>query len=158
MLDGWLLSGAPCAHRVVPHWSSGDYRAVIVRQKQQDAQWQRQKTGRTLAHLADTVTVIAEQVTEHGEVQRNILAVLNELLETNRAQSEMLADILGAASQEAGPSPVAEALEALAGSGPADGREPDEFDRRWWWSCRRQSGRQFEISLKDWSMAAATKH
>ena len=58
------------------------------------------KDGASLAHMADTVTAIAEQVAEHGEVQRNILAVLNELLETSRAQSEMLADILGAASAE----------------------------------------------------------
>ena len=54
------------------------------------------KDGASLAHIADTVTAVAGQMTEHGEVQRNILAVLNDLLETSRAQSEMLADILGA--------------------------------------------------------------
>jgi hypothetical protein len=115
------------------------------------------KDGASLAHLADTVTVIAEQVTEHGEVQRNILAVLNDLLETNRAQSEMLADILGAASQEAGPSPVAEALELLA----AQVRQMDENQTSLLAlvaELPEAVGRQFEIGLKDWSTAAATKH
>jgi len=72
------------------------------------------KDGTHLAHLADTVTALAEQLAEHREVQQNILAVLNALLETNQAQSEMLADVLGAATQDAGPSPLAQALEALA--------------------------------------------
>ena len=71
------------------------------------------KDGAHLAHISDTVTTIAEGLQESRETQQNILAVLNALLETNQAQSEMLAEILGAASQEAGPSPVAEALEAL---------------------------------------------
>jgi hypothetical protein len=70
--------------------------------------------GAYLAHLADTVTAIADQMAEQKEVQQNILLVVGQLLETNRAQSEMLADILAAATQETGPSPVAEALEALA--------------------------------------------
>ena len=71
--------------------------------------------GAYLAHLADTVTAIAEQLGEQREVQQNMLTVLNDLLEANLAQSEMLADILGAATQDTGPSPVAEALQALAG-------------------------------------------
>ncbi len=71
------------------------------------------KDGAHLAHMSDTVTAVAEQLEEHRNVQQNILTVLNQLLETNEAQSEMLAEILGAASQEAAPSPVAQALEAL---------------------------------------------
>ncbi|MGD0106655.1 MAG: hypothetical protein ABSC06_21845 [Rhodopila sp.] len=70
--------------------------------------------GAYLAHLSDRVTAIADQMAEQKEVQQNILAVLRHLLETNRTQSEMLADILAAATQDVGPSPVAEALEALA--------------------------------------------
>ncbi len=42
-----------------------------------------------------------------------MLTVLESLLETNQAQSEMIADILGAATQETGPSPVADALAAV---------------------------------------------
>jgi hypothetical protein len=71
------------------------------------------KDGAYLAHISDTMTELAEQLEEHRGVQQNILTVLNQLLETNQAQSEMLAEILGAASQEAGPSPVAQALETL---------------------------------------------
>ena len=115
------------------------------------------KDGASLAHIADTVTAVAGQMAEHGEVQRNILAVLNELLETSRAQTEMLADILGAASQETGPSPVAEALEALA----AQVRQMDENLTSLLAlvaELPEAVGRQFEISLKDWSTAAATKH
>jgi len=115
------------------------------------------KDGASLAHLADTVTALAARVADQAEVQRNILAVLNELLETSRAQSEMLADILGAASQEAGPSPVAEALEALA----AQVRQMDENQTSLLAlvaELPEAVGRQFEISLKDWSTTAATKH
>ena len=57
--------------------------------------------GASLAHLADGMATLSARVAEQGEVQRNILTVLNALLETSRAQSEMLADILAAASQEA---------------------------------------------------------
>jgi hypothetical protein len=71
------------------------------------------RDGAYLAHIADTVTEIGKQVEEQRIVQGNILAVLNALLETNKAQSEMLAEILGAASQDTGPSPVADALNAL---------------------------------------------
>ena len=71
------------------------------------------KDGALLAHISDTVTEVAEQLEEHRGVQQNILTILNSLLETNQAQTEMLAEILGAAQQEPGPSPVAEALEAL---------------------------------------------
>jgi hypothetical protein len=69
--------------------------------------------GALLAHISDTVTAFAEGLEEHRQVQQNILTVLDALLGTSQAQSEMLAEILGAASQEAGPSPVAQALEAL---------------------------------------------
>jgi len=109
-----------------------------------------------LAHLADAVTALAEQLAEHREVQQNILAVLNALLETNQAQSEMLADILGAASQEAGPSPVAHALEALA----AQVQQMDENQTSLIAQVAELPeaiGRQFEASLKDWSAATATK-
>jgi hypothetical protein len=115
------------------------------------------KDGAYLAHLSDTVTAITEQLDEQREVQQNLLAVLNHLLETNRAQSEMLAEILGAAAQDAGPSPVVEALEALVTQvGQINENQtslitlvaelPDAV------------GRQFEISLKDWSTATATQH
>ena len=115
------------------------------------------KDGAQLAHLADTATALAEQLAEHREVQQNILAVLNALLETNQAQSEMLADILGAASQEAGPSPVAQALEALA----AQVQQMDENQTSLIAQVAELPeaiGRQFETSLKDWSTATATKH
>jgi len=114
------------------------------------------RDGAHLAHLADTVTALAEQLAEHREVQQNILAVLNALLETNQAQSEMLADILGAASQEAGPSPVAHALEALA----AQVQQMDENQTSLIAQVAELPeaiGRQFEASLKDWSAATATK-
>ena len=71
------------------------------------------RDGALLAHISDTVTSLAESMEEHRQAQQNILTVLDALLETNQAQAEMLADILKAASQEAGPSPVAEALRAL---------------------------------------------
>jgi ABC-type transporter Mla subunit MlaD len=114
------------------------------------------KDGAQLAHLSDTVTALAEQLGEQREVQQNILAVLNALLETSQAQSEMLADILGAASQEAGPSPVAQALEALAA-------QVQQMDENQTSLIARVAelpeaiGRQFEASLKDWSTATATK-
>ena len=114
------------------------------------------KDGAPLAHLADTVTALAEQLVEHREVQQNILAVLNALLETNQAQSEMLADILGAATQDAGPSPLAQALEALAA-------QVQQMDENQTSLIARVAelpeaiGRQFEASLKDWSAATATK-
>ena len=115
------------------------------------------KDGAHLAHLADTVTALAEQLAEHREVQQNILTVLNALLETNQAQSEMLADILGAATQDAGPSPVAEALEALA----AHIKLMDENQTSLIAQVAELPeaiGRQFEASLKDWSTATAAKH
>jgi uncharacterized iron-regulated protein len=113
--------------------------------------------GASLAHLADTVTALAARVADQAEVQRNILAVLNELLETGRAQSEMLADILGAASQEAGPSPVADALEALAAQ--VGSMEETQTGLVGLVTALPEAiGRQFEISLKDWPGAAGTKH
>jgi ABC-type transporter Mla subunit MlaD len=71
------------------------------------------KDDALLAHLADTVAAMASQLDEHKSVQQTIQAVLQQLLETNRAQSEMLAEILQAAGRDPGPSPVAEALAGL---------------------------------------------
>ena len=113
--------------------------------------------GAQLAQLADTVTALAEQLGEQREVQQNVLAVLNALLETNQAQSEMLADILGAATQDAGPSPVAEALEALA----AHIKLMDENQTSLIAQVAELPeaiGRQFETSLKDWSTAVGAKN
>ena len=111
----------------------------------------------SLAHLADGMAALSARVAEQGEVQRNILTVLNALLETSRAQSEMLADILAAASQEAGPSPVAEALEALAAQ--VGGMEETQASLIALVTALPEAlGKQFEIGLKDWSAAAATKH
>ena len=112
--------------------------------------------GAYLAHLSDTVTAIAEQLGEQREVQQNMLKVLNDLLEANLAQSEMLADILGAATVDNGPSPVAEALQALA----AQVQQMDETQTS---LIARMAelpaaiGSQFEISLKDWSAASGAK-
>ena len=125
------------------------------------------KDGAHLAHLADAVTALAEQLAPSvkqatwldstGRFSRTSWRVLNALLETNQAQSEMLADILGAATQDAGPSPVAQALAALA----AQVQQMDENQT----SLIAQVaglpeaiGRQFEASLKDWSTATAAKH
>ena len=111
----------------------------------------------TLAHLSDTVTAIAEQLGEQKEVQQTILAVLGQLLETNQAQSEMLSDILGAASQDVGPSPVAQALEALAA-------QVQQMDENQSGLIERMAelpeaiGRQFEASLKDFSTMVAASH
>ena len=114
------------------------------------------RDGAHLAHLADTVTALAEQLAEHREVQQNILAVLNALLETNQAQSEMLADILGAATQDAGPSPLAQALEALAAQVQQMDENPTSLIAQVA-ELPEAIGRQFEASLKDWSAATATK-
>jgi N-methylhydantoinase B/oxoprolinase/acetone carboxylase alpha subunit len=59
-----------------------------------------------LAHITDTVTDMREE-------QRAMLTVLTRLVETSEAQTEMLAEILGAARQEAGPSETAQQLAAL---------------------------------------------
>jgi hypothetical protein len=108
------------------------------------------------AHLSDTVRSIAEQLDEQREVQQNILTVLSHLLETSRAQSEMLADILAAATQDVGPSPVAEALEALA----AQMQQMDANQTSLIAlvaELPEAVGKQFEICLKGWSTEAATK-
>ena len=113
--------------------------------------------GPTLAHLSDAVTAIAEQLGEQKEVQQTILTVLGQLLEANQAQSEMLSDILGAASQDVGPSPVAEALEALA----AQVQQMDENQSSLivrMAELPEAIGRQFEIGLKDFSAMAAASH
>ncbi len=106
-----------------------------------------------LAHIADTVTAMAAQMEEQREVQQNVLAVLGCLLETSRAQSEMLADILGAATQEAGPSPVAEALTALV----EQVRQLDENQTALivhLTELPEAMGRQLEASMTEWSAAA----
>jgi len=110
-----------------------------------------------LAELSDTMRVIGEQLNGQREVQQTILTVLGHLLETSRAQSEMLADILAAATQEVGPSPVAEALEALA----AQVQQMDANQTNLIAlvaELPEAVGKQFEISLKDWSTETATKH
>jgi ABC-type transporter Mla subunit MlaD len=109
--------------------------------------------GAHLAHISDTVTAVAEQMEEHKEVQQNILAVLNQLLETNESQSEMLAEILGAASQEAGPSPVAQALEVLIAAIDrlADTQTTLMAEVA---ALPEAIGRQFEISLREQAAAA----
>jgi hypothetical protein len=115
------------------------------------------KDGAHLAHIADTVTAIAERLAQHREVQQSILTVLNELLAADQAQSEMLADILAAASQEAGPSPVAQALEVLA----ARVQRMDENQMSLIALVAELPtavGQQFEISLKGWSTAAAAQN
>jgi hypothetical protein len=112
------------------------------------------KDGAHLAHIGDTVTAIAEQLEEQKGVQQTILAVLKELLAANQAQSEMMADILAAASEEAGPSPVAQALEALA----ARVHQMDANQTNLIALVAELPGavgRQFETSLKDWSAATA---
>jgi hypothetical protein len=110
-----------------------------------------------LTHIADTVTAITEQLEQHREVQQSILAVLNELLAANQAQSEMLAAILAAASQETGPSPVAQALEVLA----ARVQQMDASQTSLIGlvaELPEAVGQQFETSLKDRSTAVATQH
>ncbi|MGI4943953.1 MAG: hypothetical protein ACRYHQ_25905 [Janthinobacterium lividum] len=109
-----------------------------------------------LTHISDTVAAIEVKQGEQKQVLSNILTVLGLLLETNRAQSEMLTEILGAASQEAGPSPVAEALEALA-------VQVRDMDDRQAVLIERVAelplaiGQQFEESLQTPSTAAATR-
>ncbi len=110
-----------------------------------------------LAHIADTVTAIAEQLEQHREVQQSILTVLNELLAVNQAQSEMLADILAAASQEAGPSPVAEGLAVLA----ARVQQMDANQTSLIVlvaELPEAVGRQFENNLQDWFTASVMRH
>ena len=110
-----------------------------------------------LAHISDTVTAIEEEQGEQKQALSNILTILGLLLETNQAQSEMLTEILGAASQEAGPSPVAEALEALA-------LRVRDMDNRQAVLIERVAelplaiGQQFAESLRAGPTAAATPH
>jgi DNA repair exonuclease SbcCD ATPase subunit len=115
------------------------------------------KDGAYLAHISDTVTSIAAQLDECKEVQQNMLAVLGQLLDVNQTQSEMLAEIMTAASQDAGPSPVGEALEALATSI----RELDEHQALLITHVTELPdaiGKQFEISLRDRRAADATQN
>ncbi|MBB3175226.1 hypothetical protein FHR90_003080 [Endobacter medicaginis] len=65
------------------------------------------RDGAYLAHISDTVEANANQL-------GTIVEILRVMVDTQGAQSEMLAQILGAAIAPPGPSPVAEALRALA--------------------------------------------
>jgi len=107
--------------------------------------------------MADTLTAIREQMEEHKDVQQNMLVVLNHLLVTSQAQSEMLAEILGAASQDAGPSPIAEALETLAAQVQQMGENQTSLITLVA-ALPEAVGRQFETSLKDLSTTTATTH
>jgi uncharacterized coiled-coil protein SlyX len=69
--------------------------------------------GGYLAHISDTVTATDEKVDQLLDQQATLIAILTRLSEDLRTQSEMLAEILGAATGDPGPSPVAEALIAL---------------------------------------------
>jgi hypothetical protein len=104
--------------------------------------------------MADTLTAISEQMGQHKDVQQNILAILNHLLVIGQAQSEMLAEILGAASQDAGPSPVAEALETLAAQVQQMGENQTSLIALVA-ELPEAVGRQFEASLKDLSNTTA---
>jgi len=112
--------------------------------------------GAHQAQLSETVTAIAVQLAERREVQQNILSVLEGLLETSQAQSEMLADILKAASEDTGPSPIAEALRVLA----AHVQEMDEHQMTLIASMAELPeaiGRQFKTSLNEQSAARTVK-
>ena len=103
--------------------------------------------GAYLAHISDTVTAMAAHLDSQHETQQAILTVLKLLLETNAAQSEMLADIIRAATPEDGPSPVAEALQALA----AQVQQMDETQAELITqivALPAAIGSQFEISLR----------
>jgi hypothetical protein len=63
--------------------------------------------------IAEAVTGLREDMAQLRESQGNLLAGFNLMLDTLGAHTEMLAEILGAARQEQGPSEVAEALEQL---------------------------------------------
>jgi vacuolar-type H+-ATPase subunit I/STV1 len=152
-----FLSAVAVPDRRASHRFSGDYQAVGARLRATGRAMATAKDAADLAHMADTVTALVEQLAEHREVQQNILAVLNKLLETSQAQSEMLAEILGAASEEAGPSPVAQALEALA----ARVQQMDENQTSLIAlvaALPEAIGRQFETSLKDWSATTVPQH
>jgi hypothetical protein len=110
--------------------------------------------GAFLSQMADTLTAISERMGEHKDVQQNILAVLNHLLVTSQAQSEMLAEILRAASQDTGPSPVAEALETLAAQVQQMGENQTSLIALVA-ELPEAVGRQFESSLKDLSTTTA---
>jgi ABC-type transporter Mla subunit MlaD len=63
--------------------------------------------------IAEAVRGLREDMAQLRESQGNLLAGFNLMLDTLGAHTEMLAEILGAARQEQGPSEVAEALEQL---------------------------------------------
>jgi hypothetical protein len=90
--------------------------------------------GGFLAHLSDRVTSVDERIDRLLELQDAVLAILTRMSEDLRAQSEMLAEILGAARDDPGPSPVSVLLKVLtvnentvvemAGIWPASWRRP----------------------------------
>jgi hypothetical protein len=104
--------------------------------------------------MDDTIPSISERIADLQAVQQNMLTVLNLLLETNEAQTEMLADILAAASAETGPSPVADVLSALVAA-------VDRLTENQATLIAHVAelpaaiGRQFEISLREQSTATA---
>ena len=69
--------------------------------------------GGYLAHISDTVTATGGKIDQLLERQEVLIAVLTRMSEDMRTQSEMLAEILGAASSDPEPSPVAELLAQL---------------------------------------------
>ncbi len=115
------------------------------------------KDGAYLVHISDTVTAMAAQLEEQKEVQQNMLAVLGQLLETNEAQSEMLAEIMGSAAQDAGPSPVAHVLEVLAARILAMDENQAALMAHLM-ELPDAIGKQFELSLTNWSATSAATH
>lgn len=65
------------------------------------------RDGAFMAHISD-------KLEEHSARFVAVEGVLGLMLETLQAQTEMLTEVLNAARQEPGPSPVARALEHLA--------------------------------------------
>lgn len=66
-----------------------------------------------LAELTQRVSELQTQMEAVREGQQSVVAVLTLLVETNEAQSEMLAEILAAARQDQGPSETAQQLDVL---------------------------------------------
>ena len=157
MLDACLPQAAAVWDKLDLHLVCRRIKRLLVRLKGTQSAMPATTDRAYLAHIDDIVIAIEEQLGQHREVQQNILAVLNELLATNQAQSEMLAEILGAASQEAEPSPVAQALAALA----ARIQELDENQTNLIARVAELPeavGKQFEASLKEWSTGIAAQH
>jgi hypothetical protein len=105
-------------------------------------------------NMDDTMSSISAQIADMHELQRNMLTVLTLLLETNEAQTEMLADILKAASEEPGPSPVAEVLSALVAA--VDRLTENQATLMTYVAeLPNAIGRQFEICLRAQPTAAS---